>query len=415
LIDFQNQLNFVESIGRIDKKVTSGTLHPPAIDEDGKNLVNSMHTMHTDNYARFIEIVNVCKKIFPDIHDIHPKMHSSNYVSIVIKKKNVSSEIDLAYEGAGIEQLLIIIWKIATSEPPAIWFLDEPELHLHPGAQKLLYDFLKDETKSGKQIIVTTQSMVFIHKSELDEVSIILNDEYPSISLLKDLVSAEEKVMAETHDIIRNHIYDALGYEPKFSFEPEKIIVVEGKSDKNILSAFSERLGSKIDPRRTVFIPLGDKQAVEKYSPILAYTLSNKKCLIILDNDKKDPETIRDQIIQKEKRYKDLIGAKAILNGTYSIENYLLDAEAIYKAAQNTLNDQGEKINLCLTFEEIKAKIKAENIGGKNPKEILINIWGSCGCGNYREDETGTRIVACMSKERIEKINIVNLVNRMNE
>jgi hypothetical protein len=339
LADFKSSMRFVRFIGDMPRRVAAEYTDSLDADEEGHQIVNMMNTMYSNEPVRFREIVGMCSKIFPDILDIHPRHHKDNTVSMFVKKKNRPSEIDLAYEASGMDQLFRIIWKMATStQANTIWFLDEPELHLHPGAQKLLYDFLKDESKKGKQIFVATQSMVFIYKSGLEEVSAIINQDDTFVISLEDLARAEKDVTAEKQDIIRNQIFDALGYEPKFSFEPEKIVVVEGKSDGPIIRALSKKLGNPIDERNIRFVPLGDRNHVEKYSPILAYTLSNKKCLIILDNDNKNPEdTIRD-IIQKEGKFKNSIGRSSILNNNnfhlypkhiYSIEQYLLNAQAI--------------------------------------------------------------------------------------
>jgi predicted ATP-dependent endonuclease of OLD family len=100
----------------------------------------------------------------------------------------------------------------------------------------------KESLERGKQIFVATHSMVFIHRSSLNEVSIILtqNRNDISISLLEDLVPPEERNTFEGINIMRDHIYQALGYEPRFSFETEKIILVEGKTDKAVLTVFSK-------------------------------------------------------------------------------------------------------------------------------------------------------------------------------
>jgi len=108
---------------------------------------------------------------------------------IGVRKRNIPYNIDLFQEGAGLDQVLIIIWKVALSEPETICILDEPELYLHPGAQNLLYEFLKQETEEGKQIFVATHSMVFVHNSQPSEVSIILSDPISTsrVALLEDL------------------------------------------------------------------------------------------------------------------------------------------------------------------------------------------------------------------------------------
>jgi hypothetical protein len=427
LADFKRSMRFVRFVGDMPRRVASEFTDSLDADEEGRQIVNMMDTMYSNEPVRFKEIAGMCSKIFPDILDIHPRHHKDNTVSMLVKKKNRPSEIDIAYEASGMDQLFRIIWKMATStQANTIWFLDEPELHLHPGAQKLLYDFLKAESEKSKQIFVATQSMVFIYKSRLEEVSTIINQDDTFVISLEDLVRAEEVVTAETQDIIRSQLYDALGYEPKFSFEPEKIVVVEGKSDGPIIRTLSKKVGNPIDERNIRFIPLGDRNHVEKYSPILAYTLSNKKCLIILDNDNKNPkDTIRD-IIQKEGEFRKKIGRPSILNNNnfhlypnhiYSIEQCLLNAQAIYNAGMEALKEAG-KVAGSYVLDEIKLKIEkylASEEKIEKPKEILKNIWESYGFGNYKEEETGVRIANSLSEDDVRNNEfIVDLVDAIN-
>jgi predicted ATPase len=423
LTDFRNSMRFVRSDGEIQKRVAPQFLDSLDEDEEGSRIVNMMDTLFSNQPTRFKEIVKICSKIFPDIVDIRPERRPDNTVSIYVKKKNRPSEIDLAYEASGMDQLFRIIWKIATSQKnDSIWFLDEPELHLHPGAQRLLYDFLKEESERGKQIFIATQSMVFIHKSQPKEISVILDQDDSFILSLENIVKAEEKITSEKEDDIRNQIYDALGYEPKFSLEPEKIVVVEGKSDEPIIRTLSIKVGTPIDERTISFIPLGDRSHIEKYSPILAYTLSNKKCLIILDNDNKNPEDTKRDILQKEVEFKRRIGRLPILNDdnfylypdyVYSIEHCLLNPKAIYDAGKEALAeldmeaDPGALHELSLKIEELvnsNERIK--------PKEVLKNIWESYGFGIYKEDKTGVRIAKCLSEAEAKESQFIrNLVS----
>ena len=118
--------------------------------------------------------------------------------------------------------------------------------------------------------------------------------------------------------------------------------MVEGRTDENVLRSFSRTLGSPIDNKLTCFIIIGNKHDVKHLSPILAYALSNKKCLIILDNDKSKPEDVKNSILNMQKNYREKIKSdSSLLTDTnfnsfsekvYSIEYYLLEPEAICRA-----------------------------------------------------------------------------------
>ncbi|MCH7536001.1 MAG: ATP-binding protein, partial [Bacteroidetes bacterium] len=246
------------------------------VDERGANLLNLMDTMFTNESQRYVQVEEYCKRIFPDIESIRPQRQQNNELRIVLKKKNIPYQMYLEYQGTGIDQLLIIIWKIATSNDNTIWLLDEPELHVHPGAQKLLYDFLREETERGKQILVATHSMVFMYKSEESETTVIVEkDGYAQFLPLDKLVKAEQESRKDS-EMIRNVVYQALGYDPTMSFEPNVVVMVEGKTDELVLKEFSKILGNPINELNTLFLPIGDKTKVEQFSPILTYALTGK-------------------------------------------------------------------------------------------------------------------------------------------
>jgi hypothetical protein len=87
---------------------------------------------------------------------------------------------------------------------------------------------------------------------------------------------------------------------------------------------------------------MGGKKGTKYFSPVVAYTLSGRRCLIVFDNDEQNPEVIREEVLKKERQYMESINARAVLSDSnfisypsnvYSIEYYLLEPEAICRAA----------------------------------------------------------------------------------
>jgi predicted ATP-dependent endonuclease of OLD family len=402
--EFLSRLRFVPSFRSAKKEVESDYSEDLSdIDEDGGNLISRMLNMSFNDKGRFKDIVETNRRIFPDILDIGHRQIGNNRFTLSMNKKNFPNEVILANEGSGLEQIFIIIWKIATSRLDSIWFLDEPELHLHPGAQKLLYDFFVDEVNSGRQIFIGTHSMVFIYRSSLNQVNILLNREDGVDSRTMDtLVQADEQYTTNSQDKIRDYIYEALGYDTTFAFEPKIVVMVEGPTDYGILRAFSLIVNPSIDTRLVRFYPLGDKNNVKNFSPILAFAYSEKNCLIVLDNDRSKPQDIQTRILNIEKDYRQKIKLDTPLlakdnffffpDHVYSIEHYLLDAQAICKAFNNP---DSETINVISKLIESKSN----SILPKNLlKEICVEFFQE-----YDEVKTPVRIAENVSKEYLEQ------------
>jgi len=418
LRDLIANIRYVEAIRETHKKVSTSYFDKEAeIGQRGENLANFMDTLWTNNNEQYLEIEKYCKEIFPNIETIRPKKLSDNNIVLEVHKKNLKTPITLDSDGRGLDQALVIIWRIATSPERTIWLVDEPEIHLHPGAQKLLYEFFQNEISKNKQIFVSTHSMVFIHRCEEIQISVLLyKDGITELSSLQNLVNVETS--GETNRIkARDIVYDALGYDSSQSLEYTTIVTVEGKTDEKIFKIFANTLGKPIDLKLVKFIPVGNKRDAKRFTPVLRYTVA-KKLIIILDNDDQDPEQLKQSIQSQESEYKKKIGLEKSLlkdeefcfydKDAYSIESYLLDAEAIGKS-EGLDKDKIEEIKKRLTIEQVKERKDREK-----PKTLLSNIWSDFGLGNY-DDESPEKIAKNMSKlsllrfpeisEIIDKIN----------
>jgi len=418
LVDLSENLRYVVAIRETHKKVASAYFDQEKnIGQRGEQLVNFMETLWTNDDERYRQIENYCKSIFPNIEKIRPKKLPNNEIIIQIHKKNINIPITLDSEGRGLDQALVLIWRIATSPENTIWLVDEPEIHLHPGAQKLVYEFFQNEISRNKQIIVATHSMVFIHRCKEEQISILLyKDGLTELSSIENIVNAET-VLGESRENIRSKVYEALGYDSSQSLEYTTIVAVEGKTDKTILKMFAEIIEKPIDEKFVQFIPMGNKNDVGRFTPILKYAVS-KRTLIILDNDYQNPEELKQSLKSKEEEYKKKIGlAKSLIKDDeycfynkeiYSIESYLLNPNAIGKVG-NLEQTQIDEIDSRIRNEKSKEKKDREK-----PKVLLSNIWSDFGLGNY-DDESPVKIVKNMTKFDVMQFpEIVGIIDKIN-
>ncbi|MGI8985004.1 MAG: DUF3696 domain-containing protein [Acidimicrobiales bacterium] len=66
--------------------------------------------------------------------------------------------VSLSAVGVGVSQVLPVVVQCLVAGPGALVILEQPELHLHPGAQQLLADFLLACTDWGQNILVESHS-----------------------------------------------------------------------------------------------------------------------------------------------------------------------------------------------------------------------------------------------------------------
>ena len=401
LRDLIANIRYIEAIRETHKIVATSFFDQEAgIGQRGEQLANFMDTLWTNQNEQYLEIEKYCKAIFPNIEKIRPKKLPNNQIILEVHKKNIEQPITLNSDGRGLDQALVVIWRIATSPEKTIWLVDEPEIHLHPGAQKLLYEFFQNQIAKNKQIFVSTHSMVFIHRCEEKQISILLyKDGVTELSSLQNLVNAETTENV-TQNQAREIVYGALGYDSSQSLEYTTIVAVEGKTDEKILKIFANILEKPIDEKLIKFVPVGNKNDAKRFAPILKYAVS-KRTIIILDNDNQDPTKLKEAIQNQENEYKKKSGIqKSILKedefcfydeDAYSIEYYLLNADIIGKIG-NLDENSIEKIRKKIIGEQAKPKKDREK-----PKNLLVNIWSDFGLGKY-DDETSEKIAKNLPK-----------------
>lgn len=99
-----------------------------------------------------------------------------------------------------------------------------------------LFIFLKREAKE-KQIFITTHSPIFVDGDVVNDTWIFRKE------------GLETKVLRAREF---RSILDALGASPKDRFFPDKVLLVEGDSDKAFLSTLAERVGNDLTYVRIV-------------------------------------------------------------------------------------------------------------------------------------------------------------------
>jgi predicted ATP-dependent endonuclease of OLD family len=188
-------------------------------------------------------------------------------------------EYDAEDMGAGTQSALAIAIARAYADivrNPVIIAIEEPELYLHPHGCRHFYKLLKNLADGGLQVIYTTHERSFINISDFESIHIVRKEEeetkvYSGISLSRTPQFDEVKTASKFNEYI-NEVFFA-----------DKVILVEGFSDKIACHLALEKLGIDIDLKNISIIECGSKTAIEPIAQILKHF--NIKTYALLDAD----------------------------------------------------------------------------------------------------------------------------------
>jgi len=171
-------------------------------------------------------------------------------ISVYIEGEKDSKKLyDL---GDGIQALIILMYKIFMAENNSFIYIDEPELNLHPGMQRLFLDQItSNKVLRDKKItyIITTHSNHFLDLTiEKDCVSI-----YSFSS--KNIINQEKQFVIKNVNRGDNKLLQDLGVNNSSVFMANCSIWVEGISDRNYIKAFLKSYRDflyKDDPKKFI-------------------------------------------------------------------------------------------------------------------------------------------------------------------
>ena len=148
--------------------ITSTILEP-----NGENLAKFIHMKKVTNQDEWLlEFSHELNEYFPDILTIGQMVDQSDRTYLTFKEKDLDFELRIENIGEGISNITHFLAYIKELKENKILFIEEPELHLHPGLENKLRE--KFINVSGKiQIFITTHSREFLPKSQ-DRCSVYL-------------------------------------------------------------------------------------------------------------------------------------------------------------------------------------------------------------------------------------------------
>lgn len=167
-----------------------------------------------------------------------------------------------------------------------VFLIDEAELHLHPTAQRQLKNALIVLAENGDQVLINTHS------------SVLVTDDHPKQSLYrvwkKDLATVIDRIgPAEKPQVI----YELLGGSPSDLLFPNNFVIVEGRSEFELLSRVIRRHYAD-KPRLQIIFATGDSTQQERsmnavniaFTPLYLTPVYKGRLVLLCDKPRPEKE-----------------------------------------------------------------------------------------------------------------------------
>ncbi len=276
---------------------------------DGSNLEDFIEYCLTCHSERINALSDSFERVFRrKIQLKKPEAGSQpDETRIVVKLSGIADWFPLERLSDGMLHALKILLQIESCQRGDILVLDEPELHLHPGAARALREIIASK-KKDIQIVCATHSAAFIDPSYADCVLLQKVGELPQALQAKDIDTALTEIGSSGLDAI---LFDV-------------VIWYEGPSDKLYIERWLHLFSQSIKSQQSQIglLHFGGKGNLEHINPKTIKGIA-RKSLFVIDSDKKaEDDTTDDKTILFADECSKL-GIPCWITKRRAIENYL--------------------------------------------------------------------------------------------
>ncbi|MCF2206202.1 AAA family ATPase [Halobacterium salinarum] len=245
---------------------------------DGENLSQVLLTLRGEKGDDFKRISEEYADIMAGVDGIRAPLPEENQTTIVVDEEQYNTGFDLDDISAGSKEVLTLITKIILSETDTdLLLIEEPELHLHPGAERKILDLINDElVDKCPQVVLSTHSSIFVHHLNVENVYRVKRDEGTKIQ-----PTSTSAVGADLRE---------LGYEYAGMFQSEAVVLVEGMTDRVALQYIGKECGLDFDEYNIGVLELGSGSQLVTHAEPVSRLLEvfNIPYFFICDSDLED-------------------------------------------------------------------------------------------------------------------------------
>jgi len=394
IIESTTKWHWFQPMRQAAAKMTPAEQHQ--VNSMGSNLVQFLNTLQTNDPDEFVRLKNEILRILPHLQKVLAPLRGGEAV-ITVGESGLSSLRDLSNVSFGLHQILILVFGILNINPDSIVLIEEPELHLHAGSQRKLFELIQKEAEE-KQFFITTHSSIFTGCTE--KVSTYL--------VTKKAGATNVNKIEEPSGLKR--IKNELGHRNTDLYGYESVVFIEGDSEEVAFPIIAEALGHDLVEKGICLVNIRGKGKVSKITEYLQFLkVSDVLAYVIADGDKqvkrRIDDWIRQGLLQKDchtvwdLEFEDCFEPHMIINAMKevakeqrfkfnitlaSLKESMPKGKSVVKALEKLLYQKElpslEKPalaeNLALLLKEEIAKTPPENREKTSPEKVAEKIVG---------------------------------------
>ena len=338
-------------------KTLHGLLNPPVDNESPRRLeaLGNVEVTLRDTIRRLMPSVQGVQ-LAVDVEE--PKEIFSKGVAIRVDDGVLTDVLD---KGHGMQRSIVfaLLQMLVKSGPqtaatrPIILGIEEPELYIHPHAQRLIYSVLKefaglagdvDLAVGNDQILYTTHCPAFVDVSRYERVGVVRKEDAAGTTVRQ----CEVGVLGSVAERQGFKLLISFGLKHNELFFARDCILVEGVEDEVGIIATARKLGRIVDLPDEIGLSIvvaGNKGEIPKFQKLLnAFDLGYG---VLLELDGK-PETDRqtapildnlngNRIAKVPKRVEDMLGLGDHFKDQYEANKFFRDPAQINIEMENVV------------------------------------------------------------------------------
>jgi energy-coupling factor transporter ATP-binding protein EcfA2 len=292
---------------------------------DATNLVQVLDLLQSKP-SRFQRFVDYVREVLPEIQRITVRAAGGGEKQVLISESPDEDAqhltFPLASAGAGTAQVLALIYILSEARAPSVVLLDEPSVHLHPGALRQLFRLMMTVGREH-QYIIATHNLSGITELVGHSV-VVLQKEAGQASTARAL--ATQRI--EEH----RFLLESVGASLADVLSAERVVWIEGPTECDVFSRLLNLEPELAPSRGLIFLPLvstgdlsrkdGDR-IVEIYQRLSTMDFASSRTIaFVLDTEGRSAET-------QELFRKRLKVAVHFTPGGVMLENTFLDASIV--------------------------------------------------------------------------------------